>query len=89
VNQYFAPTNESAQAVRDFLQAHGVEVSQLSPAGDWLGFNTTVAQANNMFDADYSVFRHLDSGSDSTNTLSYALPAAIKPHLSFVHPGIS
>jgi tripeptidyl-peptidase-1 len=89
VSQYFAPTNESATAVRGFLEAHGLNVSQLSPAGDWLGFNTTVAQANNMFNADYSVFRHLDSGSESMNTLSYAVPAAIKPHLSYVHPGVS
>jgi tripeptidyl-peptidase-1 len=89
VNQYFAPTNESATAVREFLEAHGLNVSQISPAGDWLGFDTTVAQANNMFDADYSVFQHLDSGSESLNTLSYSVPTSLKPHLSFVHPGVS
>jgi tripeptidyl-peptidase-1 len=75
--------------VRDFLESHGMRVSTLSPAGDWIGFNTTVAKANDMFAADYSVYRHLSSNVNSTHTLSYSLPALVKPHVSVVHPGVS
>lgn len=58
----------------------------MSPAGDWLGFTVPVSKANEMFDADFSVFKHVASGKESIRTLSYSIPASLDSHLNFVHP---
>ncbi|PCH39548.1 family S53 protease [Wolfiporia cocos MD-104 SS10] len=86
VEAYVAPTAESADAVTSWLSENGVTAKTVSPAGDWLAISIPVSQANEMFDADFSVFTQTDSGSESIRTLSYSIPADLKGHLSFVHP---
>lgn len=39
-----------------------------------------------MFDADFTIFKHVASGKESILTLSYSIPASLESHLSFVHP---
>jgi tripeptidyl-peptidase-1 len=61
LSQYLAPKPESTKAVQDFLAANGLSATTLSPAGDWIGFTTNVSHANDLFSADYSVYRHMNS----------------------------
>ncbi|KAI0314901.1 family S53 protease [Amylostereum chailletii] len=89
VNAYVAPKQETVEAVQAWLSDNGLNSTSLSPAGDWLGFRTTVEQANVMLNADFSNFTHLDTGESTIRTLSYSIPASLKGHLNFVHPTIA
>ncbi|KAI0064302.1 family S53 protease [Artomyces pyxidatus] len=89
VEEYVAPKAESVDAVNAWLSENGLTAATLSPAGDWLGFTTTVSKANELFDADFSTFTHTATGVSSIRTLEYSIPAVLKGHLDLVHPTTS
>lgn len=51
-----------------------------------MGFSVPVGKANEMFDADFSVFKHIPTGQESVRSLSYSIPASLQGHLDAVHP---
>ncbi|KAI0264974.1 family S53 protease [Gloeopeniophorella convolvens] len=89
VGSYVAPKPESVSAVTQWLADNGLSATTLSPFGDWLGFQTTVSHANELFDADFTTFVHDGTGESAIRTLSYSIPAALKGHLELVHPTIT
>ncbi|KAI0066334.1 subtilisin-like protein [Artomyces pyxidatus] len=89
VNEYVTPKPETIAAVNAWLSENGLTAKTLSPAGDWLGFQTTVAQANRLFDADFSAFTHDATGETTIRTLAYSIPASLQGHLDLVHPTIT
>ncbi|KZV65057.1 family S53 protease [Peniophora sp. CONT] len=86
VNVFVAPTQESLSAVSAFLATQGLEATSVSPAGDIVAVNVTVAQANTLFDTEYYTFQSTDTGDTTVRTLEYSVPASLKEHLSYIHP---
>lgn len=84
-----SPKPETVVMVNEWLSENGIVAKQASPAGDWLTFNTTVSKINEMLDAQFSVFTHTTSGSQSIRTLAYSIPSALQDHILLVHPTIS
>jgi tripeptidyl-peptidase I len=80
------PAQNSVDAVNTFLISNGIKATTLSPAGEWLGFSVPVNKANEMFDADFSVYKHISTGEESIRTLSYSIPSSLQGHLDVVHP---
>ncbi|KAA1474770.1 family S53 protease [Dentipellis sp. KUC8613] len=89
VEALVAPAPESVLSVKGWLTTHGVASETISPAGDWLGVNVTVAQANSLLDAEYTTFTNQATGQPTVRTLSYSIPAELKGHLDFVHPTVA
>ncbi|KAI0312876.1 family S53 protease [Amylostereum chailletii] len=93
VNALVAPGNDTVQAIQSWLSASGVNASSLSPAGDWLGVETTVDRANALFGANFSVFSYNSTDGATPGqvirTLSYSIPAGLKGHLDLVYPAIT
>lgn len=83
---FAAPTSETQQAVNAWLSENGITATALNPAGDWLSFSVPVSQANELFDADFTVFTHESTGKQAVRTLSYSIPADLQGHIDFVHP---
>lgn len=83
------PRSESVSLVNQFLTSHGVTAQTISRAGDWLSFSVNVMQANEMFDADFQVFEHSETGQQSVRTLAYSIPTELQGHLDLVHPTIT
>ena len=72
-----------------WLSENGLEAVPISPAGDWLSISVPVSKANDLFDTEFSVFTHTESGHESIRTLAYSIPADLTPHLRLVHPTVS
>ncbi|EIW61051.1 family S53 protease [Trametes versicolor FP-101664 SS1] len=89
VEQLVAPSAASVAAVNAWLTENGLTAQTISPAGDWLAFEVPVSQANELFDADFSVFTHDESGLQAVRTLAYSIPAELQGHLDLVHPTIT
>lgn len=89
VEQLVAPSATSVAAVNAWLTENGLTAQTISPAGDWLAFEVPVSQANELFDADFSVFTHDESGLQAVRTLAYSIPAELQGHLDLVHPTIT
>ena len=72
--------------VTAWLAEHNVTATPLTPAGDWVSFSVPVSKANEMFDADYAVYTHAESGKITIRTLSYSVPSDLTNHLKVVYP---
>lgn len=83
-----APSNESVAAVQAWLTKNNITSQTLSPAGDWIGINVTVAQANTLIAADFTNYTHSTTGQNTVRTLNYSIPSTLTEHLNFIHPTV-
>ncbi|TFY64859.1 hypothetical protein EVG20_g5800 [Dentipellis fragilis] len=87
VEELIAPSSDSVQAVNEWLSSHNLTSASFSPAGDVRAVSLTVKQANALLDADYSIFTDQNrTGAKTIRTLSYSIPADLKPHVLTVYP---
>ncbi len=77
------------QAVNAWLSENSISATTISPAGDWLAFEIPVSKANELLDADFTVFQHTETGDQSIRTLSYSVPSDLTSHIELVHPTIT
>ncbi|KAI0691960.1 family S53 protease [Cerioporus squamosus] len=89
VQQLVAPTQDSVDAVNAWLKENDINAKTISATGDWLAFEVPVSKANELFDADFSVYTHDETGTEAVRTLSYSIPAELQGHLDLVHPTIT
>ncbi|EKM56142.1 uncharacterized protein PHACADRAFT_145272 [Phanerochaete carnosa HHB-10118-sp] len=89
VEQLVAPSTESITAVNAWLQQAGVNATTMTPAGDWLSISVPVSKANSLFDADFAVYTHSETGQQAVRTMEYSVPHALQGHVDFVHPTVS
>ncbi|KAJ3551509.1 hypothetical protein NM688_g4667 [Phlebia brevispora] len=87
--KFTAPSPQTEAAVKSWLQGTRLHASAITPAGDWLQFNTTVHVANELLGANFSVFTHTATGEQAIRTLNYSIPTDLVGHIDFVHPTIS
>lgn len=83
---FLAPSAESLQAVTAWLDENNITFTSVSPGGDWLAISVPVSQANELLNADFSIFVHDESGSKSIRALRYSIPTDLVGHLQLVHP---
>jgi tripeptidyl-peptidase-1 len=89
VEAFVAPTSGTTAAVNEFLATNNIKATVASPAGDWLSFSIPVSQANNLFNADFTVFTHEATGKQAIRTLSYSIPSSLKGMIDFIHPTVA
>ncbi|CDO70468.1 hypothetical protein BN946_scf184569.g11 [Trametes cinnabarina] len=86
VDQLVAPPAESVQTVTSWLKNNGIDAEAYSSAGDMLRIQISPAQANTLFNANFSTYVHEKTNTTMVRTLSYSLPADVNEHLAFVYP---
>ena len=91
VAQLVAPHPDTLSLVKSWLQYHNVSSSiSMTHGGGWMTVTSVpVSQANDLLGASYQIYRY--TGTNETNkttlrTVSYALPAALHPHVQTVSP---
>ena len=72
-----------------WLGENGLSATPLTSAGNWLAIELPLNQANDLFDANFSVYTHSASGQRSIRTLSYSIPTDLVGHLDLVHPTVT
>ena len=72
-----------------WLKENGISAQTTTTTGGWLSFEVPVSKANELFDADFSVFKHDETGTEAVRTLSYSIPTELQGHLDFVHPTVT
>lgn len=89
VEQLVKPDEESVLLVENWLAAHqlDVDISERTPAGDWVSIVVSVRLAEQMLDAQYGVYQHKhDSSNQIVRTLSYSLPQHLHGHVDVITP---
>ena len=84
-----APKQDTVDAVNAWLKENDITATTLSSTGQWLAFELPVSKANELFDADFAVYTHSETGKQAIRTLSYSIPADLDGHLDLVHPTVS
>ena len=83
-----APSQASIDAVNAWLTENDITAKTTS-TGSWLSFELPVSKANELFDADFSIYTHDESGLEAVRTLSYSIPSDLQGHLDLVHPTVT
>ncbi|KIJ65943.1 hypothetical protein HYDPIDRAFT_166913 [Hydnomerulius pinastri MD-312] len=85
----FAPSQESVDAVRDWLLDSGIEAHRVkvSPSKGWLEFQSTVQEAEDLLHTSYHVYGH-ETGAEHVACEGYHLPEHLAPHIDFVTPSV-
>ena len=68
------------------MKENGLTTTRTSAARDWISFAVPVSKANELLDADFTVFSHASTGKEVVRTLSYSIPTDLQGHIDLVHP---
>ena len=89
VKSFLQPSSASLAAFDSFAKANDLQVTTMSPSGDWLSFATTVGRANTLFGANFESFTHESMAEPLIRTLSVSLPEELVGHVEVIHPTTS
>jgi tripeptidyl-peptidase I len=89
VKSFVQPSNATVAAFNAFANANNLQVSAVSPNGDWVSFTTTVGHANTLFGASFETFTHQAMAEPLTRTLFMSLPEELVGHVDTIHPSTS
>ncbi|KAJ7628119.1 subtilisin-like protein [Mycena rosella] len=88
VNAHVTPTQETVDAVLQFLTFNNLTASTATSAGDVLSVELSAEQANALFTADFHIFQSSESGTNIVRTISYSMPSSLQDHVKYVHPTV-
>ncbi|KAI0018743.1 subtilisin-like protein [Xylariomycetidae sp. FL0641] len=88
VIDFFAPQQSSIDAVTDWLTSSGISKDRigLSVNKQWIQFDATAGEVEELLFADFHVWQHQD-GSFDISTEAYHMPATVQEHVDYVTPG--
>lgn len=89
VTNLFAPSNETVEAVKTWLIESGIDGARISRSRgrNWLKFDTTVAEAEELLRTSYHVYEH-DSGATHIACDSYQIPKHVQDHVDLIVPSV-
>ena len=89
VDELIAPSATTVESLEAWLVHHEIDpVASLSRtvAGDWVSATIPIVKLENMLNAKYNVYQHVDTGETIVRTTSYSLPGVLHEHVSVVAP---
>lgn len=91
VKSFAAPTSEAVSLVTTWLQgtAGTSNITQIGTFGEWISFSINLSTANELLDAKFENFVHVETGTILIRTLSYAVPLDLVQYIDLVHPTTS
>lgn len=87
VAETFAPSKDTVDAAKAWLTSSGISEShiRLSSSTNWLYFNASVAEAEQLLDTQYTHYVH-DSGETIIACEAYSIPQNLTNHIDFITP---
>ncbi|TCD71643.1 hypothetical protein EIP91_007390 [Steccherinum ochraceum] len=89
IDKFVAPKPETVTAVDQWLAENDISATKLTTSGNWISFELPVSKANDLFDTEFSTFKHEETGDESIRTLAYSIPTELVGHVNLVHPTIT
>ncbi|PSK33926.1 Protease KEX1 [Elsinoe australis] len=86
----FSAHDDSKEAVLQWLEESGVDRARvaLSTGHNWVRFNGTIKEAEDLFATEYWHYRHQFSGRIRLACDSYSLPQHMRRHIDFAMPTV-
>ena len=88
VAKTFAPSRETVQEVKSWLQNAGISVDRVSltTSRGWLTFNATASEMEALLKTEYHVYEHQETGHFQIASDTYSVPTVVRRHLDFITP---
>ncbi|KAK5710847.1 hypothetical protein LTR15_012824 [Elasticomyces elasticus] len=89
IAEAFAPSDKTVDAVKLWLTSAGISDSRIkqSQGLNWLEFDATVDEAEELLKAKYHVYEH-ETGQPHIACEEYSIPAHLKEHVDLVYPTV-
>ncbi|KAM0715799.1 hypothetical protein Q7P37_008313 [Cladosporium fusiforme] len=82
------PHDDSISQVHSWLEEHGIQDIDYSPAKDWISIVVPIEKAEELLQTTYSKFEHRD-GHSVSRAPEWSLPAHLHEHIEVVQPTTS
>ncbi|KAK7467531.1 hypothetical protein VKT23_004584 [Stygiomarasmius scandens] len=86
VDALVKPSDETTNAVYDWLSHHGIDDSAVTSSREWVTVTLPLHLAETLLDTKYHVYSHAKSNERVLRTLSYSLPSILHGHIDVVAP---
>ncbi|KAL8671168.1 MAG: hypothetical protein Q9168_004321 [Polycauliona sp. 1 TL-2023] len=85
----FAPSEESVDTVKSWLASAGITPDRISRSQSlgWLKFDATVAEAENLLQTEYHLYKHT-TGKPHVSCSEYHIPEHVTRHVDFITPTV-
>ncbi|KAJ6179418.1 hypothetical protein N7519_009879 [Penicillium mononematosum] len=90
VHELFAPSKDSVDSVRRWLQSSGIHESRIvhSDNKGWLAFDAYAHEVEDLFKAEFYEHEHASTSSMKIGCGEYHVPEHIQPHIDYITPGV-
>ena len=90
IHDIFAPTSESVEGVKGWLQDSGVHPDRVSQSVNkqWIQFDAPVHEVENLLQTEYFHYEHLASGKSNIGCDRYHVPGYLTEHVDYITPGL-
>ncbi|KIH86515.1 alkaline serine protease [Sporothrix brasiliensis 5110] len=90
VVDFFAPERATVDAVVGWLTSAGIHIDRITQSANkqWIQFDATVAEAEELLLAEYHVYEHGETRTRDVAAEHYHLPRSVQEHVDYVIPGI-
>ncbi|EME43885.1 hypothetical protein DOTSEDRAFT_151445 [Dothistroma septosporum NZE10] len=90
IHDFFAPSKDSVDAVRSWLEKAGVEADRISQSVNkqWVQLDLSAWEAESLLQTKYHFFEHADSGKSTIGCDEYHVHEDVKKHIDYITPGI-
>ncbi|KAI1745231.1 peptidase S8/S53 domain-containing protein [Xylaria scruposa] len=89
VVDFFAPAQSTVNAIVEWLTTAGIAAERIGHSANkqWIQFDATVDEVEDLLYAEYFVWEH-SSGTQDVSTEEYHVPKHIQEHIDYITPGI-
>jgi tripeptidyl-peptidase-1 len=86
VEDLLRPASAVSGQVLSWLDSEGVSNDTIESYGNWISFEATLSQAEQMLKTRFFYYHHKISQTTVLRTLGYSLPREIHPHVHLIQP---
>ena len=85
----FTPSDETVNSVLDWVHSSGISPERITHSDDkqWLGFDASTEEAEQLVNAEYHVYEAAD-GELSAGCDAYHIPNHLRDHIDYITPGV-
>ncbi|KAJ5599005.1 hypothetical protein N7450_000072 [Penicillium hetheringtonii] len=91
VHDLFAPSKESVDDVRNWLESSGIASSRISHSTNkqWIQFDAEANELEKLLNTEYYIYSHAETGRPHVACREYQVPRSVRHHIDYITPGIA
>ena len=86
VKSFVQPSAQTVATVAAWATANNITTTTISPNEEWVAITVPISQANELLDAEYTIFTHTSSNRQIIRTLSFSFQSELIGHVNTAHP---